>query len=568
MVMMLPREIIREIFTFIPYNKLIQNISLINYCCYDIILGNDSAQFWKEICKHQSIDFNIDTLAVEAFVTKYQPPNIRLKFEKNKSNIITSLDLIEPFVTTLQMDRKLYTIGINLYYKSKQRYVFPIVERLGTVISLTDLKTFFGTDVSRIKQLEITESDLSDASLDIQLNSLEKVTFFKCGIIERYILKQNLNTLQSIKFNSLSIGSNLECIDLLAPTISTLSLQFTDNIMLKQISFSQLRNVTIDGNGEQIEQFFSVTHPLLTKVNVNMVGTDVNLVGISLAQQYAIRYVNCRLSTNLMNALLNVVNHKLVTRFKWRVVGQQTHSSNSKVDLSPFSNLEQLDINPSLCSNITEVLKQNNISSLTLSWNLSILALISYFSNLWYLSVNIMDEPVLTEVMKLPLLNTLHVNMMIMPYGCFTRLVNRQSSIKSFSISTFRRTKFQRIHILPPLEYLNITEAIMGNFNAEIQWILFVISTLNIEEVNYSGLRIITQQILSNILRQKLIVEPIDYIIHHLKNTLNEILKDGRYLEINDIEKKIIEVRFETVFQYNNTRMHPSIKHLIEQMRK
>jgi hypothetical protein len=184
-VTMLPRELMIEIFTFIPYRKLIRNISLVNHTCHDIILGDDAKSFWKQVCRHQSINCSVNTLAEQSFVTKYQSPSIK-PFGDEKLNGI-ALEFIESFVTNISINKDRKGKFLKYFYECKERHIFPALERLDTFVPFNKLKKYFGTDLSRFKQLKMYQGNTLEDTSEIKFGSLEEISFHKCGETERYI---------------------------------------------------------------------------------------------------------------------------------------------------------------------------------------------------------------------------------------------------------------------------------------------------------------------------------------------------------------------------------------------
>jgi hypothetical protein len=563
--MTLPSEIMIDIFTFVPYRKLIRSICLVNHCFHDVILGTDGTSFWQQLCKHQSIEFNVNTLQAQSFVTKYQPPNIKFFTYGGTCNQGTTFELIEPFVTTLSFegvyDRYQYEEYFSDYYECIDRPILPSLTRLDFWISFETLMECFGTDLSRVKKLMLCQTDNNIS--DIKFGSLENLSLD--GTFDSDILQHNLNTLHTLDLWITHDTSN--CLELVAPTISNLTINISNEVVLKQITFSQLRQIYISARLEQVVQFFSVTHPLLAKVNLIELDTHPP-VDISLAQQPSIRYITCGTSIQLMKALLKVVDHKVVVSIEVHTEQLATN----EIDLSSFSKLEKLNINPSNCSNTENVMKQNNIlSCLTLSEEFNIQPVLSYLSNLRYLDVNTLDESTLSKVMKLPLLNTLKVNTLTTTYEYFTKLLIESSNIKNYSIGLFEENSVNHrmTYIIPPLKSLNI-DLLNSYFysSGTTRWILFVTSTMNVHEVNYSVLERTTEELLSEYKSKNqrpsnfTILPIIQYLIKSLKN----IVETDKYLKLNnDLEKKMILDKFETLFQEKENTRHPVLEYLIQQ---
>jgi hypothetical protein len=569
---MLPRELMIEIFTYIPYRKLIRNIALVNHTCHDIILGDGNVTlFWKQVCRHQSIEFNVDTMVAESFVTKYQIPNLHIVTCDQYQNNIKAAKLIEPFVTTLSFaqsykyDDEGEESLIDHYYLYIERHIFPMMESLDIIMSCETVQKYFGTDLSRFKQLTLFQQD-SESKPDFKFGSLECVTLSKCGDFDRHILKQNLNTLHSVTLVSVD-NQSLDVIEMLAPTISTLAIRMTEGVLSKQI-FSYLKELKINASGQQIMQFFSVTHPLLRKVHLRSYSKWDEFGDITLAQQSSIRYITSYVPNKLINAFLKVVNQTAIVLIELNQPRATKHDSS--IDLSPFSNLKQLTVDIDLrncCRNDT----------VPESENYNIEPELPVFHYLWYLSVHTLDEYMLLEVMKLPCLNTLHVTNLSTSYARLTNLLRYEpsSNIKNYSIESMEETNlnYETISIFPPLEYLNIGPLKMLDATNCEKWLYFVISTVDVDEVNYSALKHIVKDLLAEYFISDS-VTPLNLlltlIIQQLQNTLNTVIeKDSQESEQ---EKKVILDRFETMFDEKQLkesyRTHPAMKYLIGKARQ
>jgi hypothetical protein len=569
--MTVPTEMMIEIFTFIPYRKLIHNLSLVNQYWYDIILGKNTT-LWQHLFKHQCFEFNSNFEAQWNFVKKYQPTDIKLM---NGARLMTAMELIEPFVTSLT-DASLFCFSMHL---KKQRLGFPNLQRLYNDISLRELKKYFGTDLSRFKELTFTKCD--SLTLDVQFGSLQDIYLSQCGDIETQIVKQNLKTLDKVEIEEINEQTNFECFEALAPTLSTLTISIPKKIVQwKSVAFSKLRDVTIHAYGSHIEQFFSVTHPLLTKVDLYQKDKRRG-TGRIFAEQPSIKAVTANMSAQLINALLKVVNKKAVTHMILC-----TQKNNSKIiELSSFSNLECLsieDTDSNDSSNIHDVLKNNMISSFTINMTFKLNPVLSYLHNLWELSVNTLDEATFSKLMKLPRLNTLAVNVMRISYGNFTRLISEEvSNIKHYSITSFEIFEsYSQIYVVPPLESLHTGSIVLPNkygVGGAHQWIILVISTLNVDEVDYSVLNDITYQLLSECftpswMKRNIFISPVEFLMKHLRIALNDVFEPSStsmLANLNSQEMTIIKNRFENTLQkeqWKDTKTrHPALNYLITQ---
>jgi hypothetical protein len=374
----------------------------------------------------------------------------------------------------------------------------------------------------------------------------------------RDILKQNLNSLHSVEFRDMDAESNFGCFELLAPTISKLAaICYVEDVAFRPIVFSNLRNVSINAYGEQIAQFFSVTHPLLEQVDLGDLGVWTNTGNVTLAQQPAIRYVTLNTKNNLANALLKAMNHKAVTHMK--LYDSTECLDPDVIDLSSFSDLKQfhLIMDLILCPSIEDVLKQNKISSLKIINNLKLQPVLPYLSNLWHLSFPSLNEYTFSEIlMKLPKLNSLEVHIMRMPFGSFTRLVNETpNSIKRIVIDSFSERNYQRIQIIHSLESIKIDYLgwISNMISGKVRWILFVISTLHVDEVHGRLINTTIHNLLSECfttpwIRDNSFVTTIEYLVQQLKNTLEEVIETEKYLKVSYEEKKMILNSFNTMF--------------------
>jgi hypothetical protein len=524
-------------------------------------------------------------------VTRYKPPTIHLVSDGKHVNNMDALELIEPFVTTLSMDEYDVNRGdyslIDCFYNHVNRFIFPVLERSNILWTLKELKEYFGTDLSRFKSLDLVELDPTEnTSLDVQFGSLESLSLFDCRDIGMEILKQSLNTLQCVWLKGLDTQTYAVCFELLAPIIPKLTLIPSKKVTLKQIMFSKLTDVTINAYSHQIVQFFSVTHPLLTKIQLQEYETFEDIT--TLAQQPSIRYIATNASGNLTAALMKAVNQKVLTHIK--LCCSQRYQGTT-IDLSSCTNLKllQINISPNICFRIEDVLKQNKISSLSILHQYSIMSVLPYLSSLWYLNLSTLDESTFVQIMKLPHLNTLHVNRVeIESYGHFTKLLGF-SRIKNYSIKSFRGRKYQykQIHVIPHLESMRIEEPIriynaivrrVDELSSAVQWILFVTSTLNVDTVDYGTLKLVVRKLLSECFteswfKENVFITPINHVVQRLKNALNEVLEQpDKYLQINEMEQKMILDGFNnSIFDEKQLKdsytRHPAVNHIIQEIR-
>jgi hypothetical protein len=297
-----------------------------------------------------------------------------------EKQIVDALELIESFVTYLYPmndESNKFDELFDLYYRCINRTIFPHLNELSRYATLDKLKKWFGRDLSRFIELYIDTSASDNLiNLDITFGSLQRVYFTKCGDIERDILKQSLKTLKSVNFDIVNQGYNAECFDCTAPIIISLNCVISVSVVFKPVVFTNLRHLNLGAYCYQIGQFFSVTHPVLSSIDITEL-RDGQTDSI-LAPQPAIRSFHYRSSgVVLLNKLLKIVDVNAVTELFFSV------SNKEIVELPCFTKLSTLTTRAK-CSGINQLLKTNQIRKLYTFGNINIKPLISYLTSLTY----------------------------------------------------------------------------------------------------------------------------------------------------------------------------------------
>jgi hypothetical protein len=578
----LPREIWIEIFTFIPYQQLILKCSLVNHHFHDVILGEDSTSFWSHICNHQIIDIIIDLDTVDQvshFVTTNKPTSIKLfnlNFTKLKRNltyrkkILEFVQVFEPFVTTVYAERRFPFHNLfRIYYSEVKRRMFEKLEKCDAFINLAELKQWFGTDLSRFKQLAI-DTDGVKSTLNLKFGSLEQVRFFDCGKVESDVLKKNLQTIRRVKMYL--DDYDIEGFRCISPVLTYLHVKL--KTFKESVTFSKLHTLKIIAKPNNLMKFFSVTHPLLTKVIV--IEQGITTESRELAAQPSIssfHYIG--MSTSSINSLLKAMNPQLLHELSIHSAAEDHVISN--IDLSGFCNLKSIDLDayPDVHFNkFDNVLKSNQLSSLKLidSYDLALPCL----SHLLYLKLKVLDKDTLLGLMKLPNLRSITVEEMNITYSQFTQLTQESNNIIDYIIDIFKSETVtpESIYIINNVKKLFIHNA-QNNFallDSE-KWIIYVVSTINVDEVNYESFNHVVKGILTHCFsrsifnRKDIFLSPVELVIRKLKDALNEVM-EKKYLNINDEEKTMIMNKFEAMFQMERiqdvNKIHPAMEKLLD----
>jgi hypothetical protein len=262
-----------EIFTFIPYLDLLLNVSLVNHYWYEMVRDRMQQQ-QHNIFKHQSVAFNFHSSLAMSFITTYKPTNVTIEYDSSKCNsptIIEHLIQLEKFVTKLKLNdkyNKKHYLLLDIFSEHVNRFIFPHLVELNNKMIFNHLTRWFGTDLSRFKRLSPRRGSSDAVVMNATFGSLQKISFSFCGDFETDIVKQNLQTLKRIKFFYIGTDFNSQCLELIAPVILSLKFNINNDVLIVPYSFSKLEYIDMTANASQIKQFFTVTHPMLIKVNI------------------------------------------------------------------------------------------------------------------------------------------------------------------------------------------------------------------------------------------------------------------------------------------------------------
>jgi hypothetical protein len=550
------QEVWIEIFTFIPYRQIITNLSLVNHYFHDIILDEET-EFWYYLTKYQLIQYQINNTAIKEFVTKYKIPGIQLLFYYDSDNedqqllnhVFTVLKLIEPFVTHLKIPKGDCANVLRYFQEREKRKIFPLLERLDTGYDVTfsDLDRWFGKDLSRFKQLNIYNDNSTQTPASY--GSVENVSLLYCNTTARNILKQNLETLKYIEMLENLSGYDQESLDIIAPVVSHLVINIqSEKILYEPIVFSKLKYLNMTAESHFILSFFSVTHPLLTKVILNeQFGFNNNhsySMNIELAQQPSIRYFKFT-GLSILKEMLKMISSNSILKLSVFY----SRFDCIQIDLPLVSNLELLELKNVQVTNMEQLLKQNAVSTLNLDGMFNLNPFTPYLSNIYNLTVHTLDQITLSQVLKLPMLTKLFVSNMCMTFECFTTFVHHPSALKEITIDYFESSMNTNypVHVIAPLERLIVTNEeyyIAPLLSSSMQWLLFVISTLNVTTVTYP------RYLLDVVPKMKTVFmnffQSTDYLVDIFKKEM-QLAIDKNYLKVDDQEATMILKKLETI---------------------
>jgi predicted XRE-type DNA-binding protein len=561
-----PREVWTEILTFLPYTHLINHVSHVSHHFDDIILG-DGTPLWQQLFKYQKFKLSEEGPFPLNFLRKYQVSNIVWGEHKPihhisrntipKESVLKVIETIEPFVTSLKIhNESISSLVVGWCRQSGMklgRSLFPNLVNLRAKLNLKEMKLLVASDLSRVKYLYIgKDQTFPDDETDL--------------------LK--MNTLQSVSFDWYTKEhSNMECIESIAPYISTLSVVSMRWWNNKLIVFSKLQKVHLGGDAKWIAEFFKVTHPLLTNVSIeDRFGMEEDIQYQKFAPQPSVRIVKCRISPKLVTAILNAVTQEKLEQLEIESDLTQT------IPTSGITNLKSLIIHNFKSHSIVEdIVKRNNLHTLSLNSNakFNLNPLWSYLQNLTDLKLYTIDEQTLSELLKLPKINSLYVYVVDMPYSTFTRLTHELCALTEVTVSNFNlhygRNK-DPVYIIAPMERLTISvnANIPNIYLPRVQWILAIASTMNVLTVNYS---VFMKNILTGILDTLKplwkecdgLVSVEDCITYDLTKAWNEVL-DRNYIEVQDDEKTRVANYFKQMFQKQDIyNMQPALRYLIQE---
>jgi hypothetical protein len=574
------KQVLIAILTFLPYRYVVNSCSLVNRYFNSVVFEQDT---WQQICKHQSVYFDVTlTPLISTFIQTCKPPNIELHIKKENKKIkknpllraVNAVTLFEPFVKTLTIDAKPHSAVMReLETRITDRKIYPNLEYLRPTISWVVMKKVFGPDLSRFKELDINDAQ-------IQYNrDLQRITLQYCGKTEVEILTENLHILKNIQFKEFPAKYNKECINCIIPIVETLSMNLREKTMINPIEFPNLRELDISADVTQVKRFLSRSHPNLMNIKINIFSRETQ--SHKLAVQPSVRSIQYTGPSELINEMLKqVVN---ADRIKKLVIcidknSDTSISSSFNVDISQFSQLEEFELNGTVLINHLVKKNMNNLSTLIFSKECNLNPIVDYLSNLSYLKVHTMDLDTFTRVMKLPRLNTLHVNTMQMTYATFTKWLHdwapthNPSSIREYNIGRFLEDdQKQPIYIIAPLKCLTINQpiSISKNHSKIIEWLLFVASTIRVKTVDYStvtNLAVSINDMPWN--HNDILTSQAADLINELRKTLEYILEDNRYLVLDNMDRTLVINTFEKMFQKKQyrdyTKRHPAIDHLFK----
>jgi hypothetical protein len=583
----IPEEILIEILTFIPYTEILKDFTLVSHYFHNIILGDFGPKLWQQICNDQCIYYDTTTFAAESFVTKYKPPSIEFYYNSHnyiyndiyKQDLIETLKIIEPFVRELIIPNNGNCIGlIDDLRAHLNREIFPQLTKFNAKVSPLKLQHWCGPDLKRFKHvnLEILQHEFNG-----RFGSLERLSMHGCRVYEWEILKQNQTTLSWLQFFKVK-KYDARCFECIAPTISYLTLDFSHREgEWKQIQFSNLRYLDLGAYRQQIMGFFSVSHPLLTEVKIHenprYFGHDPV---IDLVLQPSIRSIQYYGSAETFNKIAMAVHPEVLERLTL-----ETYSAtNQLVDITRFSKLELLVLkSQELVADIAHIVKSNNLSVLRLPRPFDLVSTGANLSNLIDLELFSLNAESLSMVMKIPKLHTLQVEKMDLSYPVFTRLAHQPCSIAVYVIEEFQYCPLmtEAIHIIAPIENLsfgkklhNLNSTSIGNLENLSHWILFMISTLNVNKISSYLTDSIIELFFGKPIRkydQNMFFSPALHIIDTIRSTLDRVLTDGHSLQVNDMEKEMIKKKFDEMLDIesmiDDDKVHPAISCLLKDAR-
>jgi hypothetical protein len=544
----LPKDTLFEVFSFLPIQELIQNVSVVNRDLYTLILeGNeDTHSMWNHVCKYQILILRTSTSM--KFLQYCRPTSIRIA-STPINTIMGHICIIEQFVvkleTTIGSDDKLL---LKILKDNFKRKIFPELRHFksSSYFSIASLKEYFEENtLKHFKRLSISDERVTD------INSLEEIDVVSMNESAIELIKKNSTTLQSIIAGIFQIQDYSMISDCISGSnIVSLHLTLMNSESMKPPNLPNLKQLNLSGNMHQISTFFSASHESLNRVviheNIYTVSIQKNVTPVL---QKSIKYFNGGFnSVRFANSILKIVNQGLTQLIIDSVKIDEI------LDISKFSKLYYLGVS-------RDLLKINSYN-LNLSWlhckqsNINASTVFS-MSNLSELHIDYLDGPMLIEIVKLPLLRELIVDTLQVSFARFTGIMIHLKSpdIQNIVVTDFKKflEPNEQIHVLPTIPSLKISNLkLQQSCENEpfINWFLYLISTHNVRriekfDVTHLGVQFWKELEIDTDFFYSPIKVLIDMLLEYLECTLNE-----DYLTYSDTwEKDTIESKFRNILE-------------------
>jgi hypothetical protein len=343
-------ELLDEIFLFIPYRDVIRNISLVNKQCHNVMFGYHTTH-WNRVCQNQSINFPTKDKRMNyiekyktflSFVQKYRISNISILCCNERLLLLEFIILIEPFVTKLAIggSDELYLLFIK-FYKTNVKYEYPNLKSLYLQSNPGALREWFGTDLSRFKELKLSRS-FADGRWNshridqFTFGSLETINMYSVDTMLYSIIAQNRTTLRKVNLIQASPITDFNPFNQLSATLHTLQIRVDTNIKLsKPLIFNELKKVEFQDDYVFILPFFTVSHPLLTDITlipntVDNYELKAN-IDLELAKQPSVKYLMYEGPVEIYNNMLEIVSTTVETLVVGRCWNEASFNSSIKL---------------------------------------------------------------------------------------------------------------------------------------------------------------------------------------------------------------------------------------------
>jgi hypothetical protein len=573
-----PHDVFSYILTFIPYQRIIHTIKLVNQYLYELTSATD---FLNMLFKQQSMDINIGPkIEKQVFQQQYQfvktskPEKIQLRYNYSshrkgtEHNLKLILKVVSQYVTDLAIDTTDHSILLSMLVRLNCS--FPKLVRLKPQVNSKILKQL-STNMTRLKEVHLKTS-LTDDLGPIKFGSLEVLSIEDSDPL--VLVNDNRETLKTLKFSIHYQTQTTALFNAIGNTIIHLTISVLENNQIEPVIFSRLKRLELHASIFEIYRFFSVTHPALTFVEISPFQEQISSVNDNnLVVQPSIRsfvvhtveYLNRQDSISIAcQKLLRILPGNL---------SELTTFTNKNLVL--FNKLDSLRLLDSVDDTIAATFKLNrSLSKLAIErhYTLDISEFTPLLANIVDLELNLLDEHAFVEVLNLSRLKYLKINLLEFSFAKFTEFLHEQ---KENNLTEVIITEFYSIngeddlvHIIQPLDSLTIKNMPdKGRHKSEMHWLLFVIATLRVTKATYDGSYIMDSMIRKIYKTRDFYLSRFDLLAKGFKVAMEECL-GSKLLQVDDQEKQFIRHQIDNMIQSVNTTTryvsHPVMRDLIE----
>jgi hypothetical protein len=600
----LPSEILEEILLYLHYQQVIRNVSLVNHRFYNIIL-NENTTYWQRIAQYQkfyiSWTHNVErTCSLDSFVRKYKPSNIEIdssdveEYQEGFNFLVETLKLVEPFVTNLTFSEETDLTSVAERWKHKRkkynRKLFPHLVGIDTCMPIRILTDLFGG--SRLKEFKkLRVSVFNEYKQLLKNTSIEELELITNGdVFLKDIMSHNKGTLNSIQLVLYNPDETLiETFEHLSNARSiTLEMEADMEVpkVIRPIVFSNLTEIEFIGYIHHFLPLFSVSHPLLTNITLDGLGSASFPLNVQLVPQPQTKSLKLyHIQPQLFCSMLQIMSSNLETLSVQLI---DTDTSIPELDVTRFSKIRKLQVRndyhtPSAFINIIrEIAKHNQISKLKVNGDyLEIMnALLPHLQDLSKLSIEKIGTTLISSVLELPKLYYLIITHYNNTFANLTEVIHRVQPHSIREIEVYNFIDFSKeqscIYLLPPLDRVAAYRFSPDlSHDIHLKWMLFLLSTLNVTKVQWNMQvdalwKLVSQYIFNKNIeyyQSKIFFSLGKHIVKKLKKLMNEVLHMD-YMDVTDQEKEFIKNKMNQILQteqlkHKETR-HPLIHELIE----